>query len=790
MRIRWLTTNLAALGLLTSGCVADVHQPAKADVASPDSAGDAAGTVDGVANDTTDAISPDVLVDGTGSDIPGPDNGPELPLGDTTPTDTPSDQGPDSTPDVPQPDIPLGWDPVCSGMDEFVDPNCLPQDAVFQCSPNAAPASSPARLRRLSRDELTRASGHRTTSEVGSNPFDAPLTLPYSSFDRGVTVDATTLDLYLSVIDRPGQGWTARDAGIRIRHTYDGDPYKCMWNTPDEACKALWLNGFIQDGLLFRPATAEEYTDLKARLDAGLAAEAGLGFTRQQTLSQVVAAAWLMPQALFHEEVGEDTADDDGRHRLTDWELAKSISYTLTDRGPGATASWHFGAGPGGSAWTAPFEGYQADIEAAVINGTIQEPDTIKLLVRNNAGGIDPERNDLNVELKAEVKRPQRGDYWVSTKIRNFFREWLDYGNLPNAFKDTVMATAPWTHDSFDISSIDELEHYTANAAYSNSQGGGNGNEPTFVHQLDDMIARIIIEDADVFTKLMTSRKYLVPSSSPGQACTDDSQCSSNCIQGRCFGSTWKSLRFAPLAYNITDHIDGNEAARWVDMPPTERAGVLTHPAWLAAHGDAFEDGPSIIHRGKWIREKLLCQYIPPLSKVEGIEAMLQPAAPNRSARTRIEEDIEPRPECMFCHVRMNSLGKAFEKYNHAGFMRGWDRDDSATNQGPVDGSTFLDPNPVAGPYGAMPDPALHGNYTSPIELVEALSSSDVAKRCFVRHTFRYFMGRDERLADACTLDQMVMTFEENGSFIDMLGSLMSSDTFIYRTQNESASCE
>ena len=39
------------------------------------------------------------------------------------------------------------------------------------------------------------------------------------------------------------------------------------------------------------------------------------------------------------------------------------------------------------------------------------------------------------------------------------------------------------------------------------------------------------------------------------------------------------------------------------------RKGMLTHPAWLIAHAQNLETDP--IHRGKWIREKLLGRTIP-----------------------------------------------------------------------------------------------------------------------------------------------------------------------------------
>ena len=66
------------------------------------------------------------------------------------------------------------------------------------------------------------------------------------------------------------------------------------------------------------------------------------------------------------------------------------------------------------------------------------------------------------------------------------------------------------------------------------------------------------------------------------------------------------------------------------------------------------------------------------------------------------------------------------------------------------------------------------------VALTEMFAISPYARRCFIRHFFRYFMGRDETMADACTLSAMESAFE-NGSFLNMLEALVTSDTFLYR---------
>jgi len=119
----------------------------------------------------------------------------------------------------------------------------------------------------------------------------------------------------------------------------------------------------------------------------------------------------------------------------------------------------------------------------------------------------------------------------------------------------------------------------------------------------------------------------------------------------------------------------------------------------------------------------------------------------------------------------MNSLGRPFEIYNHAGILRAED------HGGPPDGSSVLED---------MPDPALNGPVVDAFDLVERLAASDHVKRCFVRQTFRAFMGRNETLADACTLVAMEEAYDEQGgSFVALIEALVSSGSFRYRSVEE-----
>ena len=66
--------------------------------------------------------------------------------------------------------------------------------------------------------------------------------------------------------------------------------------------------------------------------------------------------------------------------------------------------------------------------------------------------------------------------------------------------------------------------------------------------------------------------------------------------------------------------------------------------------------------------------------------------------------------------------------------------------------------------------------------MMHKLAKSKRVKQSFVRHAFRFFMGRNELLSDSQTLIDAEKSYIDNkGSFKEMLISLLTSDSFLYR---------
>ena len=191
-----------------------------------------------------------------------------------------------------------------------------------------------------------------------------------------------------------------------------------------------------------------------------------------------------------------------------------------------------------------------------------------------------------------------------------------------------------------------------------------------------------------------------------------------------------------------------------------ERLGILTHPIWLVAHSDAMDN--HAISRGRWIRERLLGDAVPDIPIT--VDAKL-PDEPHSTLRNRMR--VTREKECWRCHQKMDPLGLPFDMYNHLGMLRNEDHGKPADTTGEII---------LSG------DPTLDGPVKDPLEMIQKLANSERVQQVFVRHAFRFWMGRNETLNDAPILQAAYHAYRDNnGSMKALLTSLITSDAFLYR---------
>ena len=88
----------------------------------------------------------------------------------------------------------------------------------------------------------------------------------------------------------------------------------------------------------------------------------------------------------------------------------------------------------------------------------------------------------------------------------------------------------------------------------------------------------------------------------------------------------------------------------------------------------------------------------------------------------------------------------------------------------------------ATGAIAGSGDPNVDGEVKNAVEMMHRIGGSARARQSFIRHLFRFFMGRNEMLSDSQTLVQAEKDYLENGgSFKALVVSLLTSDSFLYR---------
>lgn len=68
--------------------------------------------------------------------------------------------------------------------------------------------------------------------------------------------------------------------------------------------------------------------------------------------------------------------------------------------------------------------------------------------------------------------------------------------------------------------------------------------------------------------------------------------------------------------------------------------------------------------------------------------------------------------------------------------------------------------------------------------MIQKIAESQRAEQVFVRHAFRFWMGRNETINDAPVLQDAYQAYKDSGgSMKALLVSLITSDAFLYRTR-------
>lgn len=195
---------------------------------------------------------------------------------------------------------------------------------------------------------------------------------------------------------------------------------------------------------------------------------------------------------------------------------------------------------------------------------------------------------------------------------------------------------------------------------------------------------------------------------------------------------------------------------------PGERAGLLTQPALMALY--AYPDRSSPIARGVWVRQRMLCQTLPPPPDDVDIEP--PSVDPNATTREQFAEHTS-EPACAGCHVLIDPLGFPFEHYDAVGQWR------TEENGLAIDAS---------GEFSGVADEALVGPIDDAVDMAGKLAQSSDFRDCATEQWFTFALGRlPDEVADECSLMQASEVVAESGDIRDLLVAIVVSDAFRYR---------
>ena len=422
-------------------------------------------------------------------------------------------------------------------------------------------------------------------------------------------------------------------------------------------------------------------------------------------LHTTLAALFLHPKALFRFELGQGDPDKHGRVRLAPSELAYAIAFTLTDNAPDKEL---VEAASGGALSTA--KGIRAQV-TRIIDNQLEMLEEKKIL-----WGHGPRPN---------------------SPVLRFFQEYFGYTRAPQVFKDL--------------------------ATKRKAELAGNYSPEALVHDTNLLVAYILQQDKDVFRELLTTNKSFVATGFgrwngyPGIKRKAAEE-----------GREESATPFDDRRNRINEHYNIRPEQWSEEMPfaldKTQRAGILTQPSWLIANSTNFEN--HAIHRGKWVRERLLGGTIPntPIT----VDAQL-PDDDTLTLRQKMR--VTREAFCWKCHQQMDPLGLSFEMYDHFGRFRE---------------SELGKPVETTGAVQFSGDEKIDGPVDGAVELMHNLASSRRVQQVFVRHVFRFYMGRNETVEDAPTLIAADQAYTESGgSMKALVASLLSSDSFVYRRKSD-----
>ncbi|HRI63252.1 MAG TPA: DUF1592 domain-containing protein [Polyangium sp.] len=191
-----------------------------------------------------------------------------------------------------------------------------------------------------------------------------------------------------------------------------------------------------------------------------------------------------------------------------------------------------------------------------------------------------------------------------------------------------------------------------------------------------------------------------------------------------------------------------DEGFSLVEFPSdSPRVGLLGHVSILALNSHPRSTSSTL--RGKFIRESLLCDVIPP-PPANVNTGLPEPSPTARTLRERMQPHLQD-PVCKSCHTLMDPIGLGLENFDSIGRYRTKEVDAIIDASGNLDGVNFKDARALA----------------------KVIHDSDKFAPCIVRKVFSYATGFRPTDGDRGALNTLHWDFRAAGYRLQELMKLV-----------------
>lgn len=597
---------------------------------------------------------------------------------------------------------------------------------------------------------------------------------------------------YLAAKGNKGRGFSVRFPDEAWNPERTAEPFQ----------RVIMESGTPTDGML-ADAINHQFRVALQRDPNSLEMAKYLGFTKAtlkvsdktSALKKMMVSVLMEPEFIYRNEFGGGEPDENGRLMLTPREGSYAIAYSLTDRIPDATLVEAAKSGKLNNR-----SDYEREVRRILGDDSIAKPRTLRFFQdyfgyqgiynifkdeERFAGAYNPHRV---VAEKYIYRVPGKVSEEADTLV-----QWV-----LNKDKD-VLATL-LTTDRFFVG------HNGNNVEMAKKAADATKDFETFREMYKRTMGMKAKEAAAVVAqmdrenpKLNLGKRFLSPDGKVRGILTSTLTRASLYFgaDGKKDEGTGKvymphdseAVEHSVKMYNLNHTTWSYQAEQ--PMKLENRIGMLTHPAWLVANSHNAATDP--IRRGKWIREKLLGGFI------RDVPITVDAKVPDNPAQTLRERfAVSEASKCWQCHEKMNPLGYVFENFDDFGRFRTQEPIEYPENILSTDKVKTKDMNGIykefkvpvyktkpVNPLGRLEgtgDTSLDGEVRDVKDLMTRLAKSERVRQVFIRNVFRYYMGRNETLADSQTLIEADRTYQKSGgSFKELTVSLLTSDSFIYR---------